>query len=90
MPPLYYSTLPFFSRDILITLLSVPCHMANQYSITVSNGADAVLKDLKKRGMKMSQCIDAAIMTLGADALVRLVTTQKLITEMLKDEEGDE
>jgi len=61
--------------------------MANQYSITVSNGADAVLKDLKGRGMKMSQCIDAAIMTLGADALVRLVTTQKLITSMLEDDE---
>ena len=61
--------------------------MANQYSITVSNGADAVLKELKSRGMKMSQCIDAAIMTLGADALVRLVTTQKLITSLMEDEQ---
>jgi hypothetical protein len=61
--------------------------MANQYSITVSNGADAVLKDLKSRGMKMSQCIDAAIITLGADALVRLVTTQRLITALIEVDE---
>jgi len=61
--------------------------MANQYSITVSNGADAVLKDLKDRGMKMSQCIDAAIITLGADALVRLVTTQRLITALIEVDE---
>jgi len=37
--------------------------------------------------MKMSQCIDAAILTLGADALVRLVTTQKLITSLLEDDD---
>ena len=61
--------------------------MANQYSITVSNSADAVLKDLKKSGMKMSQCIDAAIVTLGADALVKLVATQKLILSLMEDEE---
>ena len=61
--------------------------MANQYSITVSNSADVVLKDLKKRGMKMSQCIDAAIVTLGADALVKLVATQKLILSLMEDEE---
>jgi len=61
--------------------------MANQYSITVSNGADAVLKDLKARGFKMSQCIDAAVLTLGADALVRLVTTQKLITSLMVDDD---
>lgn len=61
--------------------------MANQYSITVSNSADAVLKELKKRGMKMSQCIDAAIVTLGADALVKLVATQKLILSLMEDEE---
>ena len=62
--------------------------MANQYSITVSNGADAVLKNLKDRGLKMSQCIDAAIVTLGPDALARLVSTQKLIIELNK--KGDE
>jgi len=36
----------------------------------------------------MSQCIDAAVYTLGADALVKLVTTQKLITELMRG--GDE
>jgi len=63
--------------------------MANQYSITVSNGADAVLKDLKVRGLKMSQCIDAAIVTLGADALSRLVTTQKMITTLLSEDDDE-
>lgn len=63
--------------------------MANQYSITVSNGADAVLKDLKNRGLKMSQCIDAAIVTLGADALQRLVTTQKIIIRMLTEDDDE-
>ena len=61
--------------------------MTNQYSITVSNSADAVLKDLKKRGMKMSQCIDAAIVTLGADAVVKLVDTKKLILSLMEDHE---
>jgi len=37
----------------------------------------------------MSQCIDAAIVTLGADALVKLVTTQKLITSIMEDEAND-
>ena len=61
--------------------------MANQYSITVSNGADAVLKDLKARGLKMSQCIDAAIVTLGPEALQRLVTTQKLLIDLMRDDD---
>tara|TARA_R110002096_G_C14428166_1_gene709705 strand:- start:390 stop:581 length:192 start_codon:yes stop_codon:yes gene_type:complete len=63
--------------------------MANQYSITVSNGADAVLRDLKTRGLKMSQCIDAAIVTLGADALSRLVTTQKMITSLISEDDDE-
>ena len=63
--------------------------MANQYSITVSNGTDAILRDLKERGFKMSQCIDAAVFTLGAEALVRLVTTQKLITDLMKEDDEE-
>jgi len=35
----------------------------------------------------MSQCIDAAIVTLGADALVKLVATQKLILSLMEDDE---
>jgi len=38
----------------------------------------------------MSQCIDAAIITLGADALVRLVTTQRLITALIEVDEDAE
>ena len=54
--------------------------MANQYSITVSNGADAVLKLLKTNGYKASQCISALIETLGYEATVKLVTYQRKIT----------
>ena len=63
--------------------------MGNQYSITVSNGADAVLKDLKAKGFKLSQCIDAAIVTLGGEALQRLVTTQKILTSILSEDDDE-
>ena len=63
--------------------------MANQYSITVSNGADTVLKQLKENGYKTSQCISAAIECLGYDALARLVTYQRKIT-WLETQDGDD
>jgi len=53
--------------------------MANQYSITVSNEADAVLRRCKDHGLKTSQVISAAIETLGFDAVARLVTNQKVL-----------
>ena len=53
--------------------------MANQYSITISNEADAVLRRCKEHGLKASQAISAAIETLGFDALARLVTNQKVL-----------
>ena len=60
--------------------------MANQYSITVSNRADAVLKLLRENNYKTSQCISALIETLGYEATVRLVTYQRRITAL--EEEG--
>jgi len=63
--------------------------MANQYSITVSNEADAVLKRCKENGLKTSQAISAAIETLGFDALARLVTNQRIITTY-RDQGEDE
>ena len=62
--------------------------MANQYSITVSNGADAVLKHLKENGYKTSQCISAAVEALGVEALMRLVSYQRKIT-WLESQEND-
>jgi hypothetical protein len=63
--------------------------MANQYSITVSNGADAVLKQLKENGYKTSQCISAAVEALGVEALMRLVSYQRQLT-WLKSQDGDD
>lgn len=62
--------------------------MANQYSITVSDRADAVLKQLKEGGYKTSQCISALVETLGVEATVRMVTYQRRITS-LEGEEDD-
>ena len=61
--------------------------MANQYSITVSNRADAVLKLLRENKYKTSQCISALIETLGYEATVRLVTYQRRITKLEEDDE---
>ena len=55
--------------------------MANQYSITVSNGADAVLKRCKENGKKTSQVISAAIELLGFDALMSIIHKQRIIDE---------
>ena len=60
--------------------------MANQYSITVSNRADAVLKLLKENNYKTSQCISALIETLGYEATVRLVTYQRRITQLEEED----
>ena len=62
--------------------------MANQYSITVSDRADMVLKQLKKSGYKTSQCISAVIETIGYEACVRLVTYQRRIDSFLQEEEA--
>jgi hypothetical protein len=61
--------------------------MANQYSITVSDRANLVLKELKKSGYKTSQCISALIETMGYEACVRLVTYQRRITQLEEEDE---
>ncbi len=63
--------------------------MGNAYSITVSNEANAVLNRCKENNLKISQAISAAIETLGFDALARLVTNQRIITNY-RDQEEDE
>ena len=52
--------------------------MANQYSITVSDESDRILKQLKDSGIKTSQAIDEAIRTLRREALMRLVANRRL------------
>lgn len=53
--------------------------MANQYSITVSDESDRILKQLKDYRVKTSQAIDEAIKTLGKDALHRLVVNRRIM-----------
>jgi hypothetical protein len=52
--------------------------MANQYSITVSDESDRILKTLKDSGIKTSQAIDEAIRTLQGQALARLVANRRM------------
>ncbi len=61
--------------------------MPNQYSITVSDETDTLLKELKKSGYKVSQVIDAGIKTLGHNALVRLVANERFRKAMKEDSE---
>jgi hypothetical protein len=46
--------------------------MGNQYSITVSDETEEILKGLKENGWKISQIIDVAVKTLGGEALRHL------------------
>lgn len=60
--------------------------MANQYSITVSDRADAVLKELKDKNFKVSQAISVAIELLGAHAIGNLIARNKQIELLQRDE----
>lgn len=60
--------------------------MANQYSITVSDETDRILKQLKDKGIKTSQAIDEAIRTLQQQALTRLVANRRLRDSMAVEE----
>ena len=60
--------------------------MANQYSITVSDESDRILKQLKDKGIKTSQAIDEAIRTLQQQDLTRLVANRRLRDSMVVDE----
>ena len=59
--------------------------MANQYSITVSDGADTALKQLKAMGYKTSQIIDAAIVILGPETLARMTRWTKSVRKEQED-----
>ena len=59
--------------------------MANQYSITVSDESDRILKQLKENRVKTSQAIDEAIKTLGKAAIMRLVGQRHTINQLRSD-----
>ena len=62
--------------------------MANQYSITVSDESDMILKQLKDSGYKTSQVIDEAIRTLRREALARLVANRRLRDYVAKEDDS--
>jgi len=59
--------------------------MANQYSITVSDESNEILKSIKDSGYKTSQAIDEAIKTLGQAALTRLIAMRRRV-EVVSDD----
>ena len=59
--------------------------MANQYSITVSDESNEILKSMKDSGYKTSQAIDEAIKTLGQAALTRLIAMRRRVEVVLDD-----
>ena len=61
--------------------------MANQYSITLSDESARILKDLKEQQYKVSQLIDVAVKTLGRDALMRLISHERILRRAERDEE---
>jgi hypothetical protein len=75
--------------EAIITLLLLDGLMANQYSITVSDHANGILKDLKKSGYMPSRVIDEAISILGEHALSRMVAARRFRNNHKKCE-GDQ
>ena len=55
--------------------------MAYQYSVTVSEESDRILRRLKKSEYMTSQVIDEAIRTLGEHALARLMSIRRQVEE---------
>lgn len=60
--------------------------MANQYSITLSDESAMILKDLKVQQYKVSQLVDVAIKTLGREALMRLITHERILQRRVTDD----
>ncbi len=61
--------------------------MANQYSITVSDASDLILKKMKEYGAKPSQVIDALIYFIGIEGGMNLRNMKKRIDRLDGDEE---
>lgn len=55
--------------------------MGNQYSITVSDGADKKLKALKELGYMPSRVIDSVLSMLDRDTLAKWYALRKIVTK---------
>ena len=64
---------------------TVACNMGNQYSITVSDESDKILRELKDVNIKSSHAIDEAVKFLGVRAFARLVAYRR--QKVIRDEE---
>jgi hypothetical protein len=51
--------------------------MGNQYSITVSDESERILKSMKDSGYKVSQAVDEAVKTIGEAGLARLIAMRR-------------
>ena len=65
------------NQNNIIILEANPSNMGNQYSITVSDETEIILKTAKEHGYKVSQLVDVAVKTLGLDAMLRLQTVYR-------------
>ena len=61
--------------------------MANQYSITVSDESNEILKSMKDCRYKVSQAIDEAIKLLGQAALTRLIANRRRLNGQIEEDE---
>lgn len=59
--------------------------MGNQYSITVSDGADKKLKALKEMGYMPSRVVDTAIKMLDRETLAQWYALRKLVDGVKDD-----
>lgn len=83
-----------FSQDSITLLLYSrnPSHglegakLANQYSITVSDGSDMILKKCKEYGCKPSQVIDAVIYFIGIEGCINLNRMKKRLGDLEVEE----
>jgi len=58
--------------------------MGNQYSITVSDETDKILRDMKDQGYKMSQIVDAAVSTMGKHGCARVIRDRRQVEALKK------
>lgn len=56
--------------------------MGNQYSITVSDETDRILKTLKDGGYMTSQVVDEAVKLLKNEALAKLIALRRRIKHL--------
>ena len=58
--------------------------MGNQYSITVSDETDKILRDMKDQGYKMSQIVDAVVSTMGKHGCAQVIRDRRALEALKK------